>query len=84
MTFSQSFTALITRIQNNFIWLKNNKADANHTHSQHLTSHQDISGKVNISDIASSVNSTSTNSVPVGAKLFYDTLNDIETLINAL
>lgn len=42
MTFQQSFNALITKIQTNFIWLKNNKADANHTHSQYLTSHQSI------------------------------------------
>jgi len=35
-------------------------------------------------DIATSVNSSSTNNQPVGAKLFYDTCGDIETLINAL
>lgn len=34
--------------------------------------------------IASSVNSSSTNAETVGAKLFYDTCGDIETLINAL
>ena len=36
------------------------------------------------SDIVSSVDSSSTNSKAVGAKLFYDTCGDIETLINAL
>lgn len=34
--------------------------------------------------IASSVSSSSTNAEVVGAKLFYDTCGDIETLINAL
>lgn len=34
--------------------------------------------------ISTSVDSTSTNSTVVGAKLFYDTCGDIETLINAL
>jgi hypothetical protein len=45
-------------------------------------------GTVNISSliptIATSVSSASTNSETVGAKLFYDTCGDIETLINAL
>lgn len=36
------------------------------------------------SDIVSSVDSSSTNLKAVGAKLFYDTCGDIETLINAL
>ena len=35
-------------------------------------------------DIVSSVDSSSTNREAVGAKLFYDTCGDIETLINAL
>ena len=33
-------------------------------------------------DIVSSVDSSSTNSKAVGAKLFYDTVGDIETLLN--
>lgn len=37
-----------------------------------------------ISDIVSSVSSSSDNTKAVGAKLFYDTCGDIETLINAL
>ena len=45
-------------------------------------------GIVNVSTliptIATSVSSSSTNSQTVGAKLFYDTCGDIETLINAL
>ena len=43
-----------------------------------------LSGKINTSAIQSSVSSSSTNSQVVGAKLFYDTCGDIETLINAL
>ena len=35
-------------------------------------------------NIVSSVDSSSTNNEVVGAKLFYDTCGDIETLINAL
>ena len=35
---------------------------------------QTVNGKVNVSDIASTVNAQSTNAVPVGAKLFYDEL----------
>lgn len=37
-----------------------------------------------LSDIVSSVSSASTNNKCVGAKLFYDTLGDIETLLAAL
>ena len=43
-----------------------------------------LNGKLTTSDIVSSVSSSSTNSKAVGAKLFYDTCGDIETLINAL
>lgn len=43
-----------------------------------------LNGKLTSSDIVSSVDSSSTNSKAVGAKLFYDTCGDIETLINAL
>lgn len=43
-----------------------------------------LNGKLTTSDIVSSVSSSSTNSKGVGAKLFYDTCGDIETLINAL
>lgn len=44
----------------------------------------DITNNVISADIATSVSSASTNSQSVGAKLFYDTVGDIETLINAL
>jgi hypothetical protein len=43
-----------------------------------------LRGKIDTSAIQSSVSSSSTNSQVVGAKLFYDTCGDIETLINAL
>ena len=41
-------------------------------------------GKINTSAIATAVSGTSTNTQVIGAKLFYDTCGDIETLINAL
>ena len=44
----------------------------------------DLSGYVKYTDIVSSVDASSTNEQAVGAKLFYDTCGDIETLINAL
>lgn len=43
-----------------------------------------LDNKVNKTSIVSTVSSSSTNSQVVGAKLFYDTCGDIETLINAL
>lgn len=44
----------------------------------------DITNNVISAKIATSVSSTSTNGQSVGAKLFYDTVGDIEALINAL
>ena len=38
-----------------------NKASSNHTHNQYLTSHQDISGKANISDLSTVATSGSYN-----------------------
>ena len=43
-----------------------------------------IASNVISADIATAVDSSSTNTQSVGAKLFYDTCGDIETLINAL
>ena len=43
-----------------------------------------ITNNVISADIATSVSASSTNTKSVGAKLFYDTCGDIETLINAL
>lgn len=43
MTFQQSFNALITKLQTNFTWLKNNKADSSHSHS-----YNDLSDKPTI------------------------------------
>lgn len=45
------FDAIWARIQNDLTWLKNNKADSNHTHNQYLTQHQDISGKADNSAV---------------------------------
>ena len=41
-----------------------------------------LSGYLTTSDIVSSVDSSSTNSKAVGAKLFYDTVGNIETLLS--
>ena len=49
-----------------------------------LADKPDLSIYLTSSDIVSSVDSSSTNSEAVGAKLFYDTCGNIETLINAL
>ena len=43
-----------------------------------------INNGVISANVANSVSSSSTNNQAVGAKLFYDTVGDIETLINAL
>ena len=47
-------------------------------------SSHDLAYKTDIPTVVSSVSSSSTNADTVGAKLFYDTCGDIETLINAL
>lgn len=46
--------------------------------------YSDLSNKPTIPTVVSSVSSSSTNDDAVGAKLFYDTCGDIESLINAL
>ena len=45
-----------------------------------------VNGNVSLTipTVVSSVSASSTNAEAVGAKLFYDTCGDIETLINAL
>ena len=53
-----------------------------HDASEFATSNHSHSGMLTTSDIASSVSSSSTNSKPVGAKLFYDTIGNIETLLS--
>ena len=55
-----------------------------HTHSQYLTAHQDITGKQDKSNLVTSVSASSTDSQYPSAKLFYDTVGNIETLINNL
>ena len=47
-------------------------------------SYNDLSNKPTIPTVVSTVSASSTNADAVGAKLFYDTCGDIETLINAL
>lgn len=43
-----------------------------------------VTANISVPNTVSSVSSSSTNAEAVGAKLFYDTCGDIETLINAL
>ena len=43
-----------------------------------------LNGIVKSTDIVSSVSSSSTNSQIPGAKLFYDTLGDLETILQTL
>lgn len=43
-----------------------------------------VTANISVPNTVSSVSSSSTNAEAVGAKLFYDTVGDIETLINAL
>lgn len=43
-----------------------------------------VTANIEVPNIVSSVSASSTNNDGVGAKLFYDTCGDIETLINAL
>ena len=45
---------------------------------------QTVNGKVNTSAIVSTVSASSTNAQVVGAKLFYDTVGDIETLLQGV
>lgn len=52
-----------------------NKSDTGHTHSQYLTSHQDISGKENSSNKTSSWNSTTNNTRYPTEKLVKDSLD---------
>ena len=130
MTIQQAFSALITKIENNFLWLKNNKQNtlvsgtniktinntsllgsgnisistggtatdvqingtsitSNNvanivTNSAYNASSNKIATMADIPTIATSVSSSSTNAETVGAKLFYDTVGDIETALNTI
>ena len=52
------------------------------TNSAYNASSNKIATMADIPTIATSVSSSSTNSETVGAKLFYDTVGDIETLLS--
>lgn len=43
-----------------------------------------VTANISVPNTVSSVSSSSTNADAVGAKLFYDTVGDIETVINAI
>ena len=61
----------------------NDKANNNHTHSQYLTTHQDISGKEDKSNKVTSISSSSTDTQYPSAKLVYDELqNAIGTIVD--
>ena len=51
----------------------------NHTHSQYLTSHQDITGKEDKSNKVTSLSSSSTDTQYPSAKIVYDSLNNLNT-----
>ena len=52
-------------------------AEATHTHSQYLTSHQDISGKEDLSNKVTSISPSSTDTQYPSAKCTYDNLNSV-------
>lgn len=60
------------------------KSDNGHTHSQYLTSHQDISGKENTSNKVTSISSSSTNTQYPSAKCVYDENNDLWNYVESL
>lgn len=64
----------------NLVWVTQQGGGSSYTAGDGI----DITNDVISAKIATSVSSTSTNGQSVGAKLFYDTVGDIETLINAL
>lgn len=49
-----------------------------------LALYSDLSGKANTSDLVTSVSSASTDSQYPSAKLFYDTVGDVETILQTL
>lgn len=55
-----------------------------HTHSQYLTSHQDISGKENTSNKVTNLSSSSTDTQYPSAKCVYDLVGNIESLLAAI
>ncbi len=58
------------------------KADVNHTHSQYLTEHQDISGKQDKSNLVTTLSASSTDTQYPSAKCVYDLMGNIETLLS--
>lgn len=80
---SEGLTKLIQLIKGAFISVNDVEQASEVTLATVATTgaYSDLSGRPSI---VSSVDSSSTNADAVGAKLFYDTCGDIETLINAL
>ena len=57
--------------------LLSGKANSSHTHSNYLTSHQDITGKEDITNKVTSLSSSSTDTQYPSAKAVYDTLSSL-------
>lgn len=55
-----------------------------HTHSQYLTSHQDISGKEDRNNKVTSISSSSTDTQYPSAKCVYDIVGDVEAVLTTL
>ena len=55
-----------------------------HTHSQYLTSHQDISGKEDKSNKVTSISSSSTDTQYPSAKCVYDIVGNVEAVLTTL
>ena len=86
---TDGLTKLIQLIKNSFISVDNTVTTGTTTLATVSTSgsYNDLSDKPTIPTvptIATSVSASSTHTETVGAKLFYDTCGDIESLINAL
>ena len=80
---TDGLTKLIQLIKNGFISVDDTVTASTTTLATVATSgsYNDLSDKPTV---ATSVSASSTNAETVGAKLFYDTCGDIESLINAL
>ena len=83
---TNGLTELITLIKSTFINKNSDVIDVSDALAPVAISgsYNDLSNKPTIPTVVSTVSASSTNADAVGAKLFYDTCGDIETLINAL
>lgn len=68
-----NLSSILSRIKS---WAEKTFALVGHTHSQYLTSHQDISGKENISNKVTSISSSSTDTQYPSAKAVVNYINN--------